>query len=108
MKKFVVCVFVIVFVVFGIFEIQHRVRKDDVPVDLQAKEEKVIEEDKTINMTVTGDVLCHNTNFWDAYDANSDSYDFSYTFEDIKKYFDSSDIAIGTLECNFAGKEVRL
>lgn len=42
--------------------------------------------------------------FWDAYDAQTDTYDFSYTFEDIKKYFDNSDIAIGTLETNFAGK----
>ena len=55
-------------------------------------------------MTVAGDVLCHNTNFFDAYNASTDSYDFSYSFEDIKKYFDNADIAIGTLEANFAGK----
>ena len=55
-------------------------------------------------MTVTGDVLCHNTNFWDAYDYKNDSYDFSYSFEGIKKYFDSADICVGTLESNFAGK----
>lgn len=64
-------------------------------------------EDVTINMTVTGDVLCHNTNFWDAYDSKTDSYDFSYVFNDITKYFENADIVVGTLEANFAGKNVR-
>lgn len=68
-------------------------------------EEEKITDDITINMTVTGDVLCHNTNFWDAYDASTDSYDFSYVFEDIEKYFSSADIAVGTIETSFAGKE---
>lgn len=68
-------------------------------------EEEKIPDDITINMTVTGDVLCHNTNFWDAYDASTDSYDFSYVFEDIEKYFSSADIAVGTIETSFAGKE---
>ena len=68
--------------------------------------EEVIPEDITINMTVAGDILCHNTNFWDAYVAELDDYDFSYSFEDIKKYFDNADVAIGVLETNFAGRDI--
>ncbi len=106
MKKIIVVILVFILVIFGILEMQHFSKKDDIQIANQLKEEKIIEEDKTINMTVAGDVLCHNTNFWDAYDSKTDSYDFSYTFEDIKKYFDNADIAIGTLESNFAGKSV--
>ena len=72
----------------------------------EVKEEEKVIPDTVINMTVTGDILCHNTQFLDAYESTGDTYDFSYVFEDIKKYFDNSDIAIGTLETNFAGKEI--
>ena len=57
-------------------------------------------------MTVTGDVLCHNTQYFDAYIPSEDTYDFSYMFEDVKKYFDSGDICIGTMETTFAGKDI--
>ena len=66
--------------------------------------EKEVIPDKSIRMTVAGDVLTHNTNYYDAYNASNDTYDFSYVYEDIQKYFDTADIAIGTLESNFAGK----
>ena len=69
-------------------------------------EHRSLKEDITINMTVAGDILCHNTNFWDAYVAELDDYDFSYSFEDIKKYFDNADVAIGVLETNFAGRDI--
>ena len=62
--------------------------------------------DKTIKMTVIGDIMCHNTNYNDAYTSSTDSYDFSYVFEDIQKYFVDSDIAIGNLETTLAGKEI--
>lgn len=110
MKKFIVATIVSIIIVFGVFEIITMPKNEEIlPEENVAKvEEPVIPEDITINMTVAGDVLCHNTNFWDAYDASTDTYDFSYSFEDIKKYFDNADIAIGTLETNFAGKSVRI
>lgn len=62
--------------------------------------------DVTINMAVIGDIMCHSTNFADAYDKEKDTYDFSYVFSDIKSYIQNADIAIGNLETTFAGKEV--
>ncbi len=31
---------------------------------------------------------------------------FLIVFEDIKKYFDNADVAIGVLETNFAGRDI--
>ena len=59
----------------------------------------------TFTLTSLGDTLCHNTQYWDAYNSQTDEYDFSYVYEDIKNYTSSSDITIGSLETTFAGKE---
>ena len=59
----------------------------------------------TFTLTSLGDTLCHNTQYWDAYNSKIDEYDFSYVYEDIKNYTLSSDITIGSLETTFAGKE---
>lgn len=59
----------------------------------------------TFTLTSLGDTLCHNTQYWDAYNSKTDEYDFSYVYEDIKNYTSSSDITIGSLETTFAGKE---
>ena len=62
-----------------------------------------IKEDINIKMTVIGDIMCHNSQYKDAYDGST--YDFSYVFDDIKDYISSADIAVGNLETTFAGKE---
>ena len=74
------------------------------------KEEKepvtvVIEpkEDIKVRMSVIGDIMCHNSQYNDAY--RNGEYDFSYVFEDIKPYIENADIAIGNLETTFAGAE---
>lgn len=65
----------------------------------------VPKEDQHISMSVIGDIMCHNTQYKDAYISSTGSYDFSYVFEDIKNYITSADIAVGNLETTFAGKE---
>lgn len=64
------------------------------------------QQDITINMAVIGDIMCHTTNFYDAYDASNDTYDFSKVFVDIQDYIKNADIAIGNLETTFAGKDI--
>ena len=59
----------------------------------------------TFDMLLTGDIMCHNTMYKDAYDKDSDTYDFGYMFDDIKYYIQTADIAVGNLETTFAGKE---
>lgn len=65
-----------------------------------------VKEDVTVSMTVIGDIMCHTTNFYDAYNKTTDSYDFSKVFVDIKDYIQSADISIGNLETTFAGKDI--
>lgn len=66
-------------------------------------DEKEIIPDTTIKFTAIGDIMCHNTNYMDAYDSLTGQYDFSYVFTDIKEYIESADIAVGNLETTFAG-----
>ena len=70
--------------------------------------EEVVEEvkDDTINIAVIGDIMCHNTQFQDAYNKETDSYDFTYVLEDVKEYLETPDLTIGNLETTFAGKSV--
>ena len=63
-------------------------------------------EDKKISLAFIGDIMCHNTQYYDAYNASSNTYDFSYVFTDIKKYIASTDLAVGNLETTFAGSNV--
>lgn len=62
-------------------------------------------EETTFTMTALGDIMCHNTQYWDAYDKNTDSYDFSYVFENVKDYIANNDISIANIETSFAGKD---
>ncbi len=63
-------------------------------------------EDQHFSMSVIGDIMCHNSQYKDAYISSEKTYDFSYVFEDIKNYISEADIAVGNLETTFAGKEV--
>ncbi len=63
-------------------------------------------EDITFTMAITGDIMCHNTMYQDAYDSSTKSYDFSHMLEDIKQHIQTADIAIGNLETTFAGSKI--
>ncbi len=36
--------------------------------------------DTTFTLTALGDIMCHNTQYLDAYNSSTDSYNFSYVF----------------------------
>ena len=59
----------------------------------------------TFTLTAIGDVMCHNTQYWDAYQKETNTYDFSYVFDDIKFDIQKSDISVASLETCFAGEE---
>ncbi len=61
--------------------------------------------DTTFSLCAIGDILCHNTQYFDAYQKESDTYDFSYVYDNISNYIKTADIAVGSLETSFAGKE---
>ena len=75
----------------------------DSSVESETVEEKV--EPINFTMTAIGDTLCHNTQYWDAYNSSTKQYDFSYVYDNIKDYTSSADITIGSLETTFAGED---
>lgn len=79
-------------------------QNSDLKNELNEKNNKN-QEPITFTMTAIGDTLCHNTQYWDAYNKATDEYDFSYVYDEIRDYTKYSDITIGNLETTFAGKE---
>ena len=72
------------------------------------EEEKVDSQensDTSFNLTAIGDIMCHNTQYIDAYNSNTGKYDFSYVFDDINHYIKNSDITVANLETTFAGED---
>ena len=115
-RRALLLILIAIIIIFGIAEIQKLIKNslenngqvvaENVPNDSKVEEEEVIPEDITINMSVIGDIMCHNSNYNDAYNSDTDTYDFSYVFQDIAKYFENDDITIGNLETTLAGKEI--
>ncbi len=61
--------------------------------------------DINISLSVVGDIMCHNTQYWDAYDSGTKTYDFTYVFEDIADKLQNADLTIGNIETTFAGAD---
>ena len=59
-----------------------------------SSEKKDENKSTTINMALTGDIMCHNTIYKDAFNSELDTYDFSYLFDDIKYNIQNTNIAI--------------
>lgn len=105
---FLCIILVLSFMFFNKKNLDVSTNDTSISTDSDEKGEKldnIKKEDIHINMSVIGDIMCHNTQYKDAYNTNTDLYDFSYVFEDIKDYISSADIAVGNLETTFAGKE---
>lgn len=111
MNKLLLLVLIILLVVAIIFERHHSSEtstgpENSAPVSSEnIIEEEPVPEDINITMSVIGDIMCHDSQYKDAYVRNTDSYDFSYVFSDVQKYLQVADIAVGNLETTFAGKE---
>ncbi len=71
----------------------------------EVKEEAIVE-DISFNIAAIGDVMCHNTQYRDAYISATGEYDFSYVFDEIDEYTQSADLTIGSLETVFAGSDI--
>ena len=59
----------------------------------------------TFNLASIGDIMCHNTQFRDAYNPTTKNYNFDYVFDDIKYYTSTADLTIGNIETSFGGAE---
>lgn len=72
----------------------------------QTTENTTANEDISLSMAITGDIMCHNTMYQDAYNSSTKSYDFSYYFDDIKLHLQTPDITVGNLETTLSGSKV--
>jgi len=86
-------------------EIENEKRLEDEAKEKEKKENTKEETDTTFTLAAIGDVMCHNTQYIDAYNSDTNEYDFSYVFDEIKFYTQTADIAVGSLETSFAGEE---
>lgn len=113
---FLLVVFILI-TIFYYFKHQNDYRNLVETSQQEIEREKQLSEDiseeeieKPVNITFTlsaiGDIMCHNTQYLDAYDKDTNSYDFSYVFEDISLYTKTADICVGNLETTFAGEDV--
>lgn len=73
-------------------------------------EDEVVEEEEEetfidIRLSAVGDVMGHGSQLESAYDAETDTYDFTSVFEDVRPYIEGSDIAIANLETTLAGDD---
>ena len=81
-------------------------KTDEANLNSESQTMEKQESDITFTMAVTGDIMCHNTIYMDAYNSSKKEYDFSYIFEDVKFHIQTADIAVGNLETTFAGSKV--
>ena len=111
-KAFIVFISIALLTIFFLFAIEHYFAKN-IPLEVDGQLEEsdnelteiiIKQEDKHFSMSVIGDIMCHDSQYKDAYISSTGTYDFSYVFEDIKNYISEADIAIGNLETTFAGK----
>ena len=75
---------------------------NDVLIDSDIEKKQPV----SFNLVATGDILCHNTQYFDAYNSYNGTYDFNYVFDDVKKYIEPADIALCSLETSFAGESI--
>lgn len=54
-------------------------------------------------LTVAGDVMNHDTQIADAYDAAADAYDYGHVFQYAKPWLEASDYAVANLETTLPG-----
>lgn len=103
---FVISIFIFMFT--GCTEKTEPVINNNIE-NVNAEEIEEIEEEpkepviSTAKLTFTGDIMVHSYQYNEAYDAQTDTYNFMHNFQDMKKYFEKADCVIGNIETTFGG-----
>ncbi len=71
------------------------------------EEEEAVPPNIEITIAATGDIMFHSPQINGAYNPETKEYDFNYSFEYVKKYIESADLAIGNFETVTAGEEYK-
>ena len=105
-RRILILAIIIGLIIFAFNHKNNMVEDEGSANTAKGEETKVEVKDDTINIAVIGDIMCHNTQFQDAYDRGTDSYDFTYVLEDVVEYLEKPDLTIGNLETTLAGKTI--
>lgn len=118
-RTFIIIVGILVLVIISCIIINIYKREQDIKLLAKQKEEiqkqsqeifsqinhnitqtnqNISESDKLIKMSAVGDILCSQEMLDDAYNASTNSYDFSHMFNKISGYINEADIVMGTME----------
>lgn len=118
-RTFMIIVSILVLVIISCIIINIYKREQDIKLLAKQKEEiqkqsqeifsqindnitqtnqNISESDTLIKMSAVGDILCSQEMLDDAYNANTNSYDFSHMFNKISGYINEADIVMGTME----------
>ena len=87
---------------FFVFTSKPEEQKSEQTAEVKNEPKEEPKKDISFTITALGDVLCHNTQYWDAEDKATGTYDFSYVFENVKEYTSAGDVTIVNLETSFA------
>ena len=112
LKKSVYIIFlVIVLIIIGmviIFKNQSEKNVDKGKEDVNETTNKVVEEEepkeKRMSLIAVGDILIHESVYKDAYNKETDSYDFHYMFTDIEPIIKKYDLKFCNQESLIGGK----
>lgn len=74
----------------------------DINANIEQANQNISEKDTIIKMSTVGDILCGEAMLTDAYDEESQTYDFSHMFRKVSGYINNADIVMGTMETNLA------
>lgn len=106
-KKIFLCLIILGLILYfcfsGIPKLFSKSSKNN--ASTQATASEVVQQDPNVNIAVIGDIMAHSSNIQDAYNNDSNTYDFSYVFTYINHYIKDADLAVGNLETTFAGKD---
>lgn len=69
------------------------------------EEEEVFPPNIEVTIVAAGDIMFHSPQIKGAYNPETNEYDFRFSFEHVKKYIESADLAVGNFETVTAGEE---
>lgn len=105
-RKVCISIVFLIAIAVGIFFIVNNSSNNsdngEISTNGETQKQEEPKKDITFKVTALGDVLCHNTQYWDAQDKATNTYDFSYVFENVKEYTSAGDVTIANLETSFA------
>ena len=86
--------------------ISDSVQSNSSNLNTSTEESENVNDSVSFTIAAIGDIMCHNTQYLDAYNKATGEYDFSYVFSDIIDYTKIPNLTIGNLETTFAGEDV--